>query len=132
MARYEIRDKLIQSYRLFRQTMVPRFSKTNDRHGSTVRSISDSLPITKWKDNKRECQTKSPLEETNSINPHGSKHDNAGTTYHNKFCNTGRSELETSTYTLSPHNHGLTTGLSLDLSHTPPRLTSGTKREPKW
>ena len=118
MARYEIRDKLIQSYRLSRQTMVPKLSKkqisTRDYRKINIGLATDY----KRKGQQRKGQTKSPLEKTNSINPHTEANMTMRTPPTTTICNTGYSKLETSTYTitLSPHNHGLATGLSLDLS----------------
>ena len=124
-ARYENRDKLTQKAAGHLAELRYLLQQTNDRHVFTiVRSSSDSLPITKWRGNNANFKLESIRTDREQQSTPGDEIQQKRTPPATNL-QTGHSVIrDVDTYsdpavTMTMIN----TGLSLDLSHTSPRLS---------
>ena len=124
-ARYENRDKLTQKAAGHLAELRYLLQQTNDRHVFTiVRSSSDSLPITKWRGNNANFKLE-------SIKTDRERQSSLGNEIQQKrippttILQTGHSVIrDVDTYSDPAVTMTMiSTGLSLDLSHTSPRLS---------
>ena len=114
-ARYENRDKLTQKAAGYLAELRYLLQQTNDRHVFTiVRSSSDSLPITKWRGNNANFKLESIRTDRKQQS-----------TLPTMNLQTGHSVIrDVDTYSDPAVTMTMiSTGLSLDLSHTSPSLS---------